>query len=77
MELDLLGDWLRRHSQQVREGTEAEAEVRGGTSGGRRDGREERNAGTVVEGEKMRFRLGATVIDYGVYKGAVNSRTNR
>jgi hypothetical protein len=48
MVLDLLGDWLRRHNQQVREGTEAEVEARGGTSGGRRDGREEPNAETVV-----------------------------
>jgi hypothetical protein len=42
------GGLLRRHNQQVREGTDPEVEARGGTSGGRRDEREEPNAGTVV-----------------------------
>jgi len=76
--LDLLGDWLRRHNQQVWEGIEAEAEVREGMSGGGRGGREEPNAGTVVvKWEEMRVHLGATLNDYGDFKGGINSRTNR
>jgi hypothetical protein len=56
MVLERLAVWLR-HNKQVEEGTEAEAGVREEMSGGDKDGREERNAGTVVDLERMSRRL--------------------
>jgi len=63
-----LAGWLRLHSQQVGEETEAEAGVREEMNVGGKDGREELNAGTVVvELEEMSRRLVAIASDHSEY----------
>jgi len=60
MGLALLEVWGRQRAQ---EGTEVEAEVSGGRSVEKRDGREEPSDGTAVAEKSMKFRQEVILVD--------------